>query len=351
MNGSQWLIYLACLLLVACSSDGASSVVDAGAPTADADSETDGQVPEVDTSSEDVSPPPVDLSDEPGAHQAELLSGGLERTFTYTVPRSYDRQNAHPLLLVFHGGDGSGSLMRALGFGAHAEGDAAIVVYPDGVDNNWSDGRGTTDAELAGVDDVGFVSELIDAFDASLSVDTDRVWATGPSNGGMFSHRLACDLSDRIAAVAPVIAALPTQLRATCAPARPIAMLAIQGTDDPFITFEGGDAAHDDYPNLGAGGEIESAEATMQFWAQQNSCDTPATIVDLEPIDEADATRVTRHEYRGCDGGALIDYHIVAGMGHTWPPREAQAPRISGPTSTQLDATELIWEFLRDKTR
>ncbi|MGM0558911.1 MAG: alpha/beta hydrolase family esterase [Myxococcota bacterium] len=286
---------------------------------------------------------------EPGVHEGSLVSGDFERTFLIDIPPSYDGSTDIPLLFVFHGGGGSGEKIQGrLGFGAAAEPDGAIVVYPDGIESNWADGRGTTDASRAGVDDVRFVSELIDHLDAHLSIDESRVWATGVSNGGIFSHTLACDLAGRIAAVGPVISAFPTEYKDDCSPARPIPMLAIQGTEDPFMTFEGGDASHDER-GLGAGGAIESAEATADFWAQKNGCDPEPNIRRLEPVDPDDPTRVELWEFRNCEGGAQIDYYIVEGMGHTWPPLEARFPRLSGPTSPNINATGVIWRFFQDK--
>ena len=145
------------------------------------------QVADTGAETEGSLPPTFPLA--PGVHDGALDSGGLERTFVIDIPSSYDGSTDLPLLLVFHGGNGSGSqLQGGLGFGAAAESDGAIVVYPDGIESNWADGRGTTDASQAGVDDVAFVSDLIHHLAAHLSIDTRRVWATGISNGGIFSH-------------------------------------------------------------------------------------------------------------------------------------------------------------------
>ena len=232
-----------------------------------------------------------------------------------------------------------------LGFDAYTDRDGAIAVYPDGVENNWADGRCTTDASLAGVDDVAFVADLIDHLATHLNVDANRIWATGISNGGFFTQHLACELSERFAAVAPVISALPTAALETCRPVAP--MLAIQGTEDAFITFEGGDAGHDRF-NLGDGGAIESADTTRAFWAERAGCDPEPVVTALDPVNAQDPTRVTLYAYRGCEAGARIDYYIVSGMGHVWPPDEGTSPRETGATSTQLDATSLVWAFFNE---
>ena len=114
------------------------------------------------------------------------------------------------------------------------------------------------------------------------------------------------------------------------------------------MTFEGGDAAHDER-GLGDGGSIESADATANFWAQKNGCVSEPDVRRLEPVEPDDPTRVELREFRDCDAGAMIDYYVVEGMGHNWPPMEPRFPRIAGPTSPQLNATGVIWQFFQDK--
>ena len=293
---------------------------------------------------------PLGFEIAPGDHRGEFTSGGRARTYTLRLPPGYDPEGTHPLLFVFHGGNGSGDQIKmGLGFDAYTDEGETLAVYPDGVENNWADGRGTTDTSLAGVDDVAFVRELIDHLSTHLAVDRARVWVTGVSNGGLMSHRLGCDLADRIAAIAPVIASMASAYTDACAPARPISMLAIQGTLDPFMTFEGGDSSHDARPNLGDGGPILGVIETAEYWARLMMCEETPTITALEPLDPSDPTRVERRLWDMCAQSAIIDYYIVEGMGHTWPPRQSAVPRISGPASSQLDATALIWAFFQDK--
>ena len=281
----------------------------------------------------------------PGTQRGTIESGGRTREFNVRIPPDYDGQTPLPLLLVFHGGNGEGTMIQnGLGFDAYTDRDDAIAVYPDGVQKNWADGRGTTDASRANVNDLGFVSDLIDHMATHLNIDDDRIWATGVSNGGLFTQHLACELSDRLGAIAPVISALPTTALDTCRPGNVLPMLAIQGTEDAFMTFEGGDASHDRL-GLGDGGAIESADVTRAFWAERYGCDPTPQVSELDPVDAQDPTRVSLYAYRGCQAGARIDYYIVTGMGHTWPPNEGATPRIVGPTSRQLDATALIWTF------
>lgn len=281
---------------------------------------------------------------EPGTHDLSIESGEFERTFTVHIPQGYDHQTASPLVFVFHGGGGDAEGMQGLGFNALADRDEVIVVYPNGIEKNWADGRGTTDAALAGADDVTFVRDMLDELSSRQNIDAEAVFATGISNGGILSHRLACDLADRIAAIGPVVGSLASDYRPTCNPSEEIGVISIRGTEDPFINFEGGDSTHKTFEMLGDGGPIESAEDARLFWASQNGCDD-AVVEALAPIDTDDPTRVTQITHEGCDGGVRVVYYAVEGMGHTWPPNEGPAPRISGSSSSQLNATELVWEF------
>ncbi len=306
----------------------------------------------LDTATPDSRPdsvtPPADAGGdrlEPGDHMLTLDSGGLTRTYVLHVPPDLDPSTRYPLVVFLHGGNGTAAMIQmSTRFDAVADRESFLVVYPDGIANNWNGGRGTSDAELMGVDDVTFIRELIAATVMSAGADEGRVFAIGVSNGGMMMHRLACEAADVITAVVPVISALAEPL-ATCTPARPISMLAIQGDDDPFIPIDGGDTHHRDRPALGDGGNVLSADATRTHWREANGC-TSFTSEVLVKVDPADPTEATVFRERDCTDGVLIDYYIVAGMGHTYPPNPARLA-ISGASSPQLDTNELAAEFFR----
>ncbi len=171
-----------------------------------------------------------------------LTHDGRERTYAlYTPPQP---SASMPLLIALHGGGGRGSGMIHItygGFNRLAERETFVVVYPDGVDKRWNDGRGLTEwrAHRERVDDVGFIAALIDQISAEQPIDRRRVYVTGISNGGMMSYRLACELGDRIAAIAPVVAALPAHLSG-CVPPHAMPIILMNGTDDPLIPYQGG---------------------------------------------------------------------------------------------------------------
>ncbi len=197
---------------------------------------------------------------------------GLTRTFRLYVPGP-DAPRPLALVFVLHGGGGTGiGMARMTGDAFHglAERGGAIIVYPDGVDRQWNDGRRdfNTRAHSEDIDDVGFISRLIDRIAEEHALDLDRVYATGISNGGMMSFRLGCGLSQRLAAIAPVVANMPVDLMRDCAPARPVSVLVTNGTEDPLIPFEGG---HVVSPRRSRG-LVTSADDSLAFWARHNGC-------------------------------------------------------------------------------
>lgn len=133
-------------------------------------------------------------------YSSSILSGGLQRTYNVHISSSYDKTMPTPLLIVLHGGGGTGQGMTKLAnFNAIADRENFIIVYPDGFENHWNDGRGVQRyrAQTQNIDDVGFISALIDHLSGELNIDASRIYVTGISNGAMMSHRLGCELSQR----------------------------------------------------------------------------------------------------------------------------------------------------------
>ena len=276
----------------------------------------------------------------PGVEQRRTLQvAGARRSYLLFLPSSWQRGRPLPLVLVFHGAGGRGSGMaRHTGFSRLAEREGFAVAYPDGVDRRWNDGRGIGGAR----DDVGFVRQLVDTLERELGIDPRRVYAAGISNGAMFSHRLACDLPGVLAAIAPVAGAVPTGLADRCGAAAPVAVVAFQGTADPFVPYAGG----------GVGlrrGAVLSAERSAGFWARVNGCG-PAP--DAEPaIDSVtDGTRLRRASYPGCRENRSVVLYTIEGGGHTWPGGPAARGRI-GRASREIDATDAIWAFFQRHPR
>jgi polyhydroxybutyrate depolymerase len=281
-------------------------------------------------------------------YQSFVTADGLTRTYILHIPNGFSTSKEYPLVFVFHGAYGNGALIqRATHFDAKADAKGFVVVYPDGIDHNWNDGRGTANPHI---DDVGFIRQLIASLRSRLPLDAKRIYATGASNGGMFSERLGCDLADVFAAVAPDIGPMPTNLLPQCKPARPIAVVGIQGAADLLVPIDGGEVKSMRLIGLGKGGRVESAAATMNFWATANGCDAKPMLVHETPAAN-DGTSVDRYTYSGCKSGGSVIYYIVLGMGHAWPPQRAQIAQISGSTSQNINVTNVVWDFFSTITR
>jgi polyhydroxybutyrate depolymerase len=171
----------------------------------------------------------------------QLSVGGLHRSYLVHQPSGTASMAGLPVVIAFAGGFGTDSGMASL---THldqvADQHRFVVVYPEGYRRSWNDGRGSTPASQAGVNDVAFVSAIIASLVASDHVDARRVYATGISNGGMFTELLGCDLAGKLAGIAPVAGPMPAQVAPGCHPARPVPVLVIHGTSDPIVPYAGG---------------------------------------------------------------------------------------------------------------
>jgi polyhydroxybutyrate depolymerase len=297
-----------------------------------------------------------------GAHAGTKLSakpkwghlqvGGLQRDYIYYIPAKAPVKPL-PLILVLHGGTGKPEGMEKLTFNRFnelADQDPAIIVYPAGIDHNWNDGREdvSSTAFKENIDDVGFISKLIDEMVQIENADPHRVYVTGISNGAIMANRLACELSDKIAAIAPVSGSMPVNLPAVCSPKYPVSVLMINGDKDPLVPFEGGTVHFFNRKR----GQIISAPQTAAHWAQMDRCLGNPVTVALPVKDPQDPTRVDRITYPSAKNGAEVFLFVIHGGGHTWPDGLRYLGEWAvGKVSHQLAATDLIWDFFKRHSR
>ena len=278
--------------------------------------------------------------------------GGKTRTYLLHIPPKHNKARLAPLVLVFHGGGGNGNqIMRQTGFNELADQHGFIVAYPDGYKGNWNDGRGIPmwPAHKEQIDDMGFISTLIEHLVKMLNVDRNRVYATGISNGGLISWRLGCEMSDKLAGIAPVARTLTEKMAMSCNPSRPLPVLMVMGVDDALVPWQGGDQ------NMGQGITVKvlSAQQTVAHWVKHNGCAAKPSITELPDRDPQDGTRVRREAYGWCTAGANVVLYAIEGGGHTWPKlKSAGEPLVDaataerlGKTSRDLIASEVIWGF------
>lgn len=287
----------------------------------------------------------------------KLKQGELDREYWVYDPRAQGtsaKSGKRPLVIVLHGGGGRADKFAVMtgdetSFTALADKEDLLVVFPQGHKKQWNDGRevGHIEAQSKGIDDVGFVSGIIDKMVKTRDADPRRVYATGPSNGGFMSNRLACELSDKVAAVGIVIAQMSVNLQDRCNPKAPVSVLIMNGTEDPLVPFDGG---HVRLSKRGKSrGEIISTAATFDFWlkkagyAKGGQSLSPVALPDVDPKDK---TRVLKQGYKGKN--AEVALYTVEGGGHTWPGgKQYLFEFLVGRTSRDINATEVIWDFFK----
>jgi len=269
--------------------------------------------------------------------------GGLERQYRVHVPPRLPHDGTAALILVFHGrgGDGAG-MERLTGFSALADRAGFVVAYPDGVGHTWNDGRALPGpgAQRRPTDDVAFISTVIDSLTAELGLDPRRIFATGLSNGGSFAHYLAANLARRIAAVASVAGGLGVPFAHVFAPAAPVSVFIMQGTEDPLVPYRGGRVA---------GGRLGSelgAEATARRWEDADGMRAEPATGTLPDTDPNDGCLVTWQRWSGGRKRTEVWLYKLEGGGHTWPGGPQYLPRrLVGRVCRDFNATFAIWDF------
>jgi len=286
-----------------------------------------------------------------------ILVDGLKRTYLMHIPPDRDQSKPLPLVIVLHGGGGSGAGMVEStqgGFNVLANEEEFVVVYPDAVDNQWNDGRSKEEvdhqAHRENIDDVGFISALIDQLIKEENVDPQRVYVTGMSNGAMMTYRLAGELSKKIAAAAPVDGNIPENLAANYSPDKPVSMLVINNTADPLMPWQGGDITGP-FGNKKLG-KVLSVRESIKLWVKHNQCAIVPTENRITDNDPNDGTKVRRIIYSGGPEGTEVIQYAIEGGGHTWPAGSSKLPeQVIGKTSQEINANDVIWNFFKKHVR
>ncbi len=272
-------------------------------------------------------PAPVTL----GTTLKESVStAGINREYLLHVPRNYQHDTPTPLVLNFHGHSSSDREQeQRSGMSRLAEQFGFIAVYPQGL--RGADGRtewATTARRAKLVNEVLFVSDLLNGLQGSLCVDPRRIYATGFSNGGGMTNLLACQLANRIAAFAPVSGSYPPDPYGECQPTRPVPILEIHGTEDVVVPYYGNPAQH-----------LQSIPVWLDEWAIRDGC-SGSPHVFYEKLN------VTGTEWTNCQDNATVVHYRITGGDHSWPPAIFfQAP---GTAAQRVSASELIWTFFQE---
>ncbi len=287
---------------------------------------------------------------------------GMQRQFQVHVPPAYDRLKPMPVVLIFHGLHMNGTMMvGATGFNAIADRNNFIAVYGEAVNGRWNDGHTGT-----GVDDVAYVSALLDKLATVVNIDRRRIYACGISNGGFFSQVLACTLTDKIAAAGVVASTMMKQTQTLMQSNKAMPIVFFLGTDDSLLPWA--DGRTKDIGKLGevlglsgigsidsglvqTYGGLMTVPQALNFWTSHNGCSGTTSTTQEPDRDPKDGTRVKKEVY-GSSGNEVVLYTIEGG-GHSWPgcPNLKSISSISGNISQDIDASSLMWDFFKTHSR
>ena len=283
------------------------------------------------------------------------------RRYAVYIPEGIDHLNV-PLVLELHGGGiyledmtgDSGYKTPYKLWMELAEQEKFIVVYPEGLNGEynsptWNDCRGDCMVS-SDADDVYFLNKLIDRISERYSIDNQRVYISGTSNGGFMALRMAVCASDKIAAVAAVAAAMPAVSECS-SPNHPISVLFMNGTDDNHMPYTGGYVSNPPNPNFGS---VLSTDASIDFWINFNQIDTIPEHSVYPDLDANDGGIVERFSYKNGTQGAEVILYKVNGGGHSAPSiREQYSALFEQSFNKQnhdIEMTTEVWNFFKNKT-
>ena len=261
-------------------------------------------------------------------HNGSIAVDGLTRTYTLNLPPNYYEDSDFSLVIAMHGGGGTANQFESSGkLTEKANAAKFIVVYPNGVKGNgilraqtWNAGGCCDYAAEHNINDVKFISQLIDHLVAAYKINPKKVYATGHSNGGMMAYRLACELSDKIAAIAPNSSTMV--VTQPCNASRAVPVLHMHSMLDSNVPYTGG---------VGTGFSNHynpPLDSVFQVWSLKNACATQAQI-----IVNNSSYKLTK--WTDCSNNTSIQYYLTKEGGHAWPPSNA------------INTNDLLWDFFQ----
>lgn len=263
--------------------------------------------------------------------EMDLNYQNTSRHFIVYLPTGYTPGAHLPVVFNLHGlGSNAGQQVYYSQMYITADSNNFILVAPDGLNNSWNSGYQLPYNSFP--DDVGFVSKIIDTLSLLYQIDLTRVYACGMSNGGYQSHRMGCDLEERIAAIASVTGSITDITVLNCLSSRKVPVLQIHGTADPLVPYAGDTGSY-------------AIEDVLGFWRGRNQCSTVSDTVFVPDVDTTDSSTVQKIRWRICGSGTEVWFYKIIGGGHTWP--NAPIPYIYGPTNKDIDASQEIWDFFK----
>jgi polyhydroxybutyrate depolymerase len=269
-----------------------------------------------------------------------IIVDGIDRTYILNLPPNYYETVDFSLVIAMHGGGGSAQQFEATNKLTEKANTAKfIVVYPEGVQStgllkarSWNAGGCCDYAVAQNINDVKFISLLIDKLVSKYKINAKKVYATGHSNGGMLAYRLACELSNKITAIAPNSC---TMVAPTCNPSRPVPILHMHSVLDTHVPYQGGIVN-----GIGTKGVyMPPIDSVMNVWSFKNTCTNTAQVV-------ANDANYKLTKWTNCSGNVTIQYYLTKDGGHGWPGGLPGGPNSDTP-STVINANNLLWDFFQ----
>jgi polyhydroxybutyrate depolymerase len=258
---------------------------------------------------------------EPGDSKRSVTIDGLTRSYLLHVPPGFGNDGALPVVFVFHGfAQSAEAARRYTGLDDIADTAGFIVVYPNGTGSSpsWNAGGCCGYAVINQVDDATFVHRILSEVKSVADIDPKRVYAVGFANGAMLTYRLACEMSDTFAAIAPVAGV--SFYYGRCQPADPVSVIHIHGLNDSDVPYAGDGLS-------GYGQQYPPVQYGVSTWAQLDNCNG-SLVREI-------SSEVIHTTYDSCRAGTAVELYEIGGLGHTWPE----------PPENPIDASWIIWRF------
>lgn len=290
--------------------------------------------------------PPPEIP--PGPKEVQLGHDNRIRNVTFHIPKKLRKRRRSLVLCLHDGGSSAEGIARLTrrSFNKLSEGNNFVVGYPEALNEHWNDARedSISLSHYEEIDDVGFIEQVIDFAIDSFSIDPQRVFVAGFSEGGFMTFRLACELQQKINGFAAVAAALTLDQIVECTPDTAVSFMMINGTRDPVLPYEGGQIRMAEQDQ----GSVLSTEETINYLLEDYSCTDKSVTKDMPNTDTFDETRSEKIAYSNCKNGNKIILINVINGGHTWPGgRQFLNERSVGKVSQDFDAGDVIWKFFK----
>ncbi|QDT00836.1 alpha/beta hydrolase family esterase [Adhaeretor mobilis] len=299
---------------------------------------------------------------QPTGKSVAITHDDREREFRIHVPASCSEQQPVPLVLCLHGGGGNSSQGSTMGMTDVADRHGFIAVYPNAINHHWNDGRESPNfAEHdKTIDDVAFLTAIVRQVREDYAIDANRVFATGVSNGGFMTQRLAIERPEIFSAAGVIIASMGVPLKEKFKPELPVSILYMNGTADPLVPYDGGPIRVDFFPRLRKArgeklpdrGSCIPTDEAVALWIKRNGITAKPKVGELADKNPDDECTTEFSLWTGGERGTTVALYKVVGGGHTIPGAKRNFPKsLVGPTSGDFDGFETVWKFFNEHAR